>query len=132
MKESEQRIALCEWAGWKWTDGSGDYTIGWLHPLGGSQPGESFNGKRTKEECAHLLPDTNSLDVLHEMVKRANFDDDTFLENLATIVSGKKCYKVSEANPWNFIEATAPQWREALLRTIGKWSEPHGNKMATG
>ncbi len=61
------------------------------------------------------IPDyCNDLNACHKL---AEFEDDTFLENLATVVSGTKCYKVSEANPWNFFEATALQICEAACRT---------------
>jgi hypothetical protein len=69
-----------------------------------------------------MLPDyLNDLNAMHEAEQHPRIlEDDTYLENLSTVVSGKKCHKVSEANPWEFCSASASQRAEAFLETINQ------------
>lgn len=112
MTETEQRIALCEWMGWK--------NCG-KHPFTDSVVG--FPPEAGPEiDDWDILPNTNSLDVLHAMVDRLDYEDyQLFCLNLGMICR--------EQNTKNFIvpaerfaiNATAAQRREALLKTFDKW-----------
>lgn len=107
MSPEQQRIALCEWAGWTcdksgiWRDPRGCYGV---------------NG------CP---ANTNSLDVLHEMVQKLTPEqhDDEYYFWLAFVIGGRRM----DVQVWEYrklmVDATAAQRREALLRTLGLWME---------
>lgn len=102
MTKQDQRIALCEWAGWKRVEVSS---------------GLAWGSDADKNKCwiyVHQLPDTNSLDVLHEMEKRILGNDSLF--NGDESVSEHYFNSISK-------HATASQRREALLRTLGLWRD---------
>lgn len=105
MNEQEQNIALCEWAGWREIE----LDIKYNRLVG-------FNQDSTVKSC---IPDTNSLDVLHEMEKKlrngGHFGDPMWFNSYLD--------SLKEEHGDYAIVATAPQRREALLRTIGKWKE---------
>ncbi len=109
MTETEQQIALCEWMGWTDCRPSSEPGITW-----GVKPGETVvlaNGKL----MADFLPNTNSLDVLHEMEKKLTQEQATSYHfNLVLICDDDKSFIPTYL-------ATAPQRREALLRTLGLW-----------
>jgi len=97
MTPEKQQIALCEWMGWK-----KNHLGLWQSPVSNITL------------CTPELPDTSSLDVLHEMEKKLDGKYlNIYLDNLC---AGMK-YR------WQEVFATASQRREALLRTIGKWEE---------
>ena len=101
MNAQAQQIALCEWMGWKRTKLDPDYD--WHNPDGG---------------YANNLPNTNSLDVLHEMEKKLT---EKQLEDYKY-----QLQKVCEPEGYTYKSAicsSAPQRREALLRTLNLWKE---------
>jgi hypothetical protein len=104
MTEDEQRIALCEWMGWKTgPDLGGVYVsdFSWYKQEGGWL-------RVTKT-------DTNSLDVLRLMEAKLDWlTTKRYLEQLSLYTAGV-------GNP---VFATAAQRREALLRTLNLWQEP--------
>lgn len=108
MKEQEQRIALCEWMGW-----SGIVNNPCRDPhVQGFAPHSKHLGLTS-------LPDTNSLDVLHEMEKKLTVDQasDYYWSLQGTVnLIGIPC------EAWVY-HATASQRREALLRTLGLWKD---------
>jgi len=116
MTPEKQQIALCEWMGWRWDtiiDGRLYNTI----PQRGSPDDEL-------EE----LPNTNSLDVLHEMVlKIKDTHQYSYCGHLIEVVCGKgHGYGPDgeiEGDDFLVFNASVSQVREALLRTIGKWEE---------
>lgn len=120
MTDQEQQIALCEWAGWK-----------------RKEPPEFLKDEQVRhlwtvwtrdgiDLSVENLPDTNSLDVLHEMELKLNTYElkDSFVRYLLVLLD---IHIPFEGNPlfvWHkVINATAAQRREALLRTLGLWKE---------
>ena len=91
MTETEQQIALCEWMEWrKGIPQEDDYE--WMHADG----------------CGtNYLPDTNSLDVLHEMEKKLTQVQYNEFRLLLEFRHGHEA-----------ISASASQRREALLRAL--------------
>lgn len=97
MKELDQQIALCEWTGWT--------SI------------ENFSDQGMAYYC-----NTSSLDVLHEMEKRLDYEDwGFFIQFLGEVVQRNQHLKW--ITPYNYVSANASQRREALLRTLGLWKE---------
>lgn len=115
MTETDQEIALCEWAGWK---RAAEYDWGNL--------AHWRNGTRVVTRGD--LPDTNRLDVLHEVtmkaVEQGGWDFQQKFNHFLTEVAMRR-REGSNVNQKLFwmSNATAAQRREALLRVIGKWKE---------
>lgn len=115
MTEQQQKIALCEW--WK----PERYNL------------ELDQKKFQTVDMAYLLhwwPDTNSLDVLHEMEKRLTDSHKTqYAHNLARLILVDDEVDYPEGQAPDLVEdfcvlhATAAQRREALLKTLGLWKE---------
>ena|SRR6185295_1848973 len=111
MTEQEQQIALCEWIGYTKTFTTDGVFKWWLNPEG---------------KYCNNLPNTSSLDVLHDMEKRvSNRDKVLYWNHLCRAINPD-----IEWEDWGVLNcclpmlcATAAQRREALLRTIGKWRE---------
>jgi hypothetical protein len=102
MTETEQQIALCEW----WNPGSTKRL--------------TIFGERKQIKYLGDLPDTSSLDVLHEMEKRLDVNQ---LSEYADWLD-KICVPthICPLTHWQaVVMAEAPQRREALLRTLGLW-----------
>lgn len=109
MNEQKQRVAIAEYRGWKRIEGSNL----WLHPNG---------------QSVFKLPDYSSLDAMHEVEKglKGGKDDEycelaDYHEHLCLVCGDQ----VEPLNVYqiDLIMATAPQRREAFLRTVGKWEE---------
>lgn len=105
MTDQEQQIALCEWA-----DKHGLRTT-FMDDDGCEQVG---------------LLDTSSLDVLHEMEMKLEWipDDEycqaaQYYDNLVLICGIKM--DPPDVYDWHLVTATAPQRREAMLRTLNLW-----------
>ncbi len=117
MTPLEQQIALCQWAGWKPPE---DCTKTPPHKWSSPEDGCCYNE----------LPNTNSLDVLHEMFSKFRLS-----ASLAELASYRDyLMRVVGLNPlyWDWqtaveferlTNATAAQRREALLRCLGLWRE---------
>ena len=109
MTETKQRIALAEWMGWKWFQkGNPEHDVYWLSP----------DGKYDN------LPDTNSLDVLHEIEMKLG----PSAQYVSELV--KLCCRVYPSEPltdyhywFAVVTANATQRLEALLRTLGLWKD---------
>lgn len=102
MKEEDQQAALIEWAGWKYIEGC-DHPYGWDNAELG--------------KAAINLPNTCSLDVLHEMEKKLPAQNHfAYIANLTSVVAREEGFQP-------LCMSTAAQRREALLRTIGKWKD---------
>lgn len=110
MTEQEQRIALCEWMGYHLEEESNGCKV-WYGPNDVAQRG---------------LPDTNSLDVLHEMeMKMDKRQQDVFAGILGEIVCGRQIdFGAMRINTTTeILFATAAQRRKALCRTLGLWKD---------
>lgn len=123
MKEQDQHIALCEWAGWKSLGINAERVEYWMPP--------EFSpaiGKLSWEEICkqrRFLPNTNSLDVLHEMIlKLEDIQLITFLNLLASATGGEPIDgKFGSHRIGLMFKAKADQWRECLLKTLNLWRE---------
>lgn len=129
MREQDQVKALCEWAGWKWDEMS-------VHsPTGGkwSRYGRRFyEGGALEDDLLKILPDTNSLDVLHDFEKRLDDDQqEKYAHELSQVIpQNLNCGPGSDDEidimvhrEFDLLHATAEQRRMALLKTIGKWTD---------
>lgn len=74
------------------------------------------------DELEHL-PDTNSLDVLHEMEKKVPKGSKYCAVLFSVAVPNPEGTSITSAELLH-VCATAAQRRESLLRVIGKWKEP--------
>lgn len=98
MREQEQLIALCEWAGWSKMPHNPAF---WKCPTG-AQP--------IYHETE--LPDTNSLDVLHEMAQTLT---DAQWWQLDEWFEKNDCLPA--------IRATPDKFRQGLMVTLNLWRE---------
>jgi hypothetical protein len=107
MTPEEQQIALCEW-----------FKPGCTRRL-------TIFGEDKQTEYLGDLPNTNSLDVLAEMERKLTDDQARqYQEKLIKIVvTLGKLFNAGKAYPIDgyVIHASAPQRREALLKTLGLW-----------
>ncbi len=116
MTETEMRIAIAEFCGWKVHTGNSPNDLKFSH----------LHGRRVRT-WKDLPRYTNDLNAMHEAVgKLSDKEHCLFREWLVKITNSKE-----EINEWNrnrvtcynsraYISATALQQVEALLRTIGK------------
>lgn len=117
MNEQAQQIALCEWMGWKRLESNNPKVTYWNSPE---------EHRFTQYEGFSVLPNTNSLDVLHEMEKKLTTNElkDLFVRYLLVLLDVPL---PSEGNPllvwYKVVNASAPQRREALLRTLNLWKD---------
>jgi len=100
MKEQDQRIVLCEWMGWKYHKPT---------------PEEIATGSYYQYE-----PNTNSLDVLHEMEKKLTDEQHKEFRRILRYLVTDVPHTDAERAAYS---ASAPQRREALLRTLNLWKE---------
>ncbi len=107
MTEQNQRIALCEWMGWE------DIIM---------YPNGQIRGilAGVNEEESMLLPNTSSLDVLHEMEKKLTPSQQVGYIQLLHKNSIQQNHWLKD---FDCVVSEPRQRREALLRTIGKWKE---------
>ena len=120
MTPEAQRIALCEWAGW--TDIKEDKfgLLGWHERI----DGRNALWMRDSGLYLYRLPDTDSLDVLHEMESLLvqgdyNFQKrDKYAAELRMIIGPH-----GNMRSFDYAHAGAAQRREALLRTLGLWKD---------
>jgi hypothetical protein len=111
MKTDDMRIAVAEACGWVYHENPPSYWK-WYHP---------DCGWASVDELPNYPADLNAT---HEAEKVLDDDHwDRYLENLATVVEARRCYKASEADPRSFAHATALQRCEAFLRTLNLYKE---------
>lgn len=106
MSPEKQRITIAEACGW-----INIGPIGWM-----DKDGNDWN----------ILPDyLTDLNAMHEAEKLLEDIDQEgeYLCQLETIVTGRKCWKISEANIAALWMATAAQRAEAFLKTLDKWEK---------
>ncbi|WP_309386067.1 hypothetical protein [Cerasicoccus frondis] len=119
MSPEEQRIALAEWAGWKYVENNPSDKF-WQQP-DGSTNGVKFWANKDHPNIISYLPDyLHDLNAVHALEKR--------LKGFAVNIYGKELRKIverdttdelgSEAELWH---ATAAQRCEALLKTLNLW-----------
>lgn len=109
MTEQAQNIALCEWMGWKKCACSDEHCGAWFPP-GSNEP-----------ELG--LPPALDLNELHEMEKRLNDKQwDEYEVQIGEVLHEQNRILTDR----NWIQLTATQRREALLRTLGLWREDAG------
>ena len=123
MNDTEQQIALCEWIGFRWELlGQGKFGLRkhTTNPLLERPPITQWH-----EAWNTNLPDTNSLDVLHEMEKKLNPEQETLYVHLLAQAIMSEAYendprwlKSNLSSTDSTYRATASQRREALLRTL--------------
>lgn len=104
MSPDAQRIAIAEWCGWTW-DINDSKQVYWMHK---NKPFLSF-----KEPPDYL----NDLNAIHEAEEKLSpSQKDLFANSIIHPTHGPH---------WRFncLHATAAQRAEALLKTIGKWTE---------
>jgi len=114
MTPEEQRIALAEWAGWKYSPSANssikhEAIMAWYRP--GNSPW-------------HLeqLPDyLNDLNAVHELEKRLSISD---REAYRSILSQNAIFypeTIGTCTDWCLIHASAEERCEALLKTLNLW-----------
>lgn len=108
MDEKAQQIALCEWAGWTTANE-------WWFP-----PDHNLD----YHAATSVLPDTNSLDVLHSMRQKLTPNQQmTYTTHRWKICRRATGHIVTDHDMWRFANTNAEQEREALLRTLGLWRD---------
>lgn len=119
MTEQEQRIALAEWMGWRLDaaspttgrHGTIRFTTLVHSPTGGKEVFDSI------AEAIEALPDTNSLDVLHEIEMKLNCEQrNSYIHRLWELLGPN----------WSYCEVAlmnSAQRREALCRALGLWKD---------
>jgi len=125
MTETEQQIALCEWMGWTkiisvetWHKQNPDFASDFFK---GFYVGIAPNGSKNRFLS---IPDTSSLDVLHEMEKRLNKNQQlAYIANLWEIKKGKLEIPEVQEVWWALTTATAAQRAEAFLKTLNLWKQ---------
>lgn len=129
MTAQEQQIALCEWMGWSWIKHPMTALGYWENGTQG-EPGYKRTEWLQPAEQAVGLPNTSSLDVLHEMEKRLTWPQRTLYAHILTrILLLENRIEYPQDEPTDLVEeftvlnATAAQRREALLRTLNLWKE---------
>lgn len=121
MNEQEQRIALCEWMGWR------DIEMR-PHPLDGDSV---LSGRFGIKDYVLALPDTNSLDVLHECEKMLILEQqEAYAHELSQLIPqnfncgpGADDLDIMVHREFDLLHAAAAQRREALLKTLGLWKD---------
>ena len=112
MNDQKQLIAIAEFCGWKW---HGDEA--WIH-----SPKDFYwkNGDTTYSTLPDYPNDLNALHAAWLLLSDEQKRD--FWSTLRTIMHGEK--PLVEVL-YNYLTpgATPAQFREALLRTIGKWED---------
>lgn len=120
MTPEEQRIALAEWAGWKYSPAANssikhEAIMAWYRP--GNSPW-------------HLeqLPDyPNDINAVHELIHRlpSGLREVTFISKLAKVCGfdpqGENAWDRLHAGRFAVVNATATQRCEALLKTLNLW-----------
>ena len=102
MKEEAQRIAIAEACGWK-QHGKFRYEL---------PDGRQF--------CVDILHDLNAIhEALKILTEPQCWEFSRQLSNIQATAKGKD---TSTYDQWSWF-ATAEQWAEARLKTIGKWVE---------
>jgi hypothetical protein len=127
VTEERQRIAIAEWDGWTWEDR--------FNPR--KQQNFLWSPKKDKrvvvwkdgEHGGDNLPDyLNDLNAMRDVVAKLPEDlYDLFEIGLSNLVSGMQFDTYShwsEVGGHGILKATAAQWSESFLRTIGKWESP--------
>lgn len=108
MTETEQRIAIAEWCGWKWAPGK-------VIEFGADIPRNIWYAP-SGLACKSGPPDyLNDLNAMHEAVLR--------LRELDAKLYIRYHQELIKIDGLLYPDATAAQRAEALLRTIGKWKE---------
>lgn len=118
MTPEEQRIALAEWAGWKYSPSANssikhEATMAWYRP--GNSPW-------------HLeqLPDyLNDLNAVHELEKKLDYEMRyNYAEVLSSVVLDRSelvWWDLASHETFDVSHATAAQRCEALLKTLNLW-----------
>ena len=116
MTEETQRVVIARECGWAdvelrlYNEGTGmDHHVWTSGVLG-----------RGGREIPDYLRDLNACREF-EVIIAENGKADRFLCKLSEIVTGKTCWKISEANHWECATATAAERAEAFLRVMGIW-----------
>jgi hypothetical protein len=123
MSEDEQRIALCEWMGWRRLDAMAR-TVQWC--------GRWEPGNPNPVETSTQLPNTNSLDVLHGFeLKLTREQQEEYANQLYLLLPEDENHgnmgdgvDIMTASQFQMLHAKAEFRREALLRTLNLWQEP--------
>lgn len=118
MKDIDQQIALSGWAGWKIVEDSRGWNYGVYSPTG-----KNLRNANLKEELVSELPDTNSLDVLHEFeMKLTRKQQIEYLQALS-LSTGAAVHSDPFGYETKMIFADAAQRRMALLKALNLWRE---------
>ena len=131
MKPEAQRIAIAEWCGYeRWVSSDGTHSLltkpnetqraYWI------QCGDKINSTADIKAISDRVPDyLNDLNVLREAwLKLSPGQQDVFAGYLAEVFNGRRDFGAMRIDcSTKILGASAAQWAEALLRTIGKWVE---------
>ncbi len=110
MNEQAQRVALCEWAGWT--------------AIEFADLPKFLTGICPQHQKRQTLPDTSSLDVLHEMRQRLTYEQRKAYTKLRWKISRQtSSHVVTDNDMWKFANFDAAQERECLLKTLNLWKE---------
>ena len=117
MNQEKQRIAIAKACGWRSTQWRGEPEPLW------ERDGDLFTRLRTTQELPDYL---NSLDAMHEAVNTKWKADPYFGMSFAiklTEVATGLAYSAQVAAECleDMLLATADQWAEAFLKTLGLW-----------
>ena len=105
MKPEDQQIAIAEWCGWEITKLDYEYT----QPVGYTY----VNGIKK----INVIPNyPNDLNAMREAEFKLNDGQAMEYERNLRIICGEKQYR-------NVISAESSKRAEALLRTIGRWTD---------
>ena len=110
MTIESQKLALLEWAGWSKKPICFNGPICWHNPQG--------QVVCYKNQHQHL-PNLNSLDVIAEM--EGKLSDDQWGPYLQRIPEVLHRHGRAASMDRNWVQLTAPQRLEALVRTLGLW-----------
>lgn len=117
MSEQEQRIAIAEFCGWKWRWKDSQQLVSqWSSP--------KDNSRFFDNELPEYLRDLNAIHEAVEKLRENQFHYVNYWDELFKVVTGMKWTGLNLGYfGFTFIQATASQRAEALLRTIGKWKD---------
>jgi hypothetical protein len=82
------------------------------------------NGDPEIEPVAPLPDYVNNLNECSQFESLLDVDQlEKYYRYLDSVISGKTCFKISEANHLEVLKASPSQRCEAFLKTMGKWIE---------
>ena len=112
MNKEAQRIAIAEACGWLFKPDE----FGWSF-VKPDKEGFWWKYGEGEEPFPDYLSDLNAM---HDVEKRLTVDQ-KFLYYQILFDPDNTCDTILKTDHWHKISATAAQWAEAFLKTIGRW-----------